>query len=81
MNDTIQNRDAANIVAEMTFRLPTLGPCADLTEDAGQVRLGGQGPAFRLADSGRVRLGGQGPAFRVADAGRVRLGGQGPIFR
>ena len=89
MNDTIQNRDAANIVAEMTFRLPTLGPCADLTEDAGgsparfagRVRLGGQGPAFRLADSGRVRLGGQGPAFRVADAGRVRLGGQGPIFR
>ncbi len=55
--------------------------------DAGKVRLGGQGPVFRLAsirDSGAVRLGGQGPVFRrhtIADAGRVRLGGQGPIFR
>lgn len=81
MNDTIQNRDAAKFDAEMTFRLPTLGPCADLTENAGQVRLGGQGSAFRVVDAGRVRLGGQGPAFRLADAGRVRLGGQGPIFR
>jgi hypothetical protein len=35
--------------------------------DAGKVRLGGQGPVFRvaaIADSGKVRLGGQGPVFR-----------------
>ena len=83
MNSTIQNDDAAKFDVEMTFHLPTLGaPVA--TQDDGRVRLGGQGPAFRLADAGRVRLGGQGPAFRrasIADAGRVRLGGQGPVFR
>ncbi len=51
--------------------------------DAGNVRIGGQGPVFRLtADAGKVRLGGQGPVFRLtADAGKVRLGGQGPVFR
>ena len=35
--------------------------------DSGKVRLGGQGPIFRIAataDSGKVRVGGQGPIFR-----------------
>ena len=52
--------------------------------DAGKVRLGAQGPAFRpIADAGEVRLGAQGPCFRamIADAGKVRLGAQGPLFR
>lgn len=84
MDATIHRAAPVKFDAEMTFRLPSLGAYVETTEDAGRVRLGGQGPAFRLADAGRVRLGGQGPVFRrppIADAGRVRLGGQGPLFR
>lgn len=87
MSNTTQNGASCGFNAVVTFRLPALANCSAAIKDAGQVRLGGQGPAFRhteIADAGKVRLGGQGPAFRrpsIADAGRVRLGGQGPLFR
>ncbi|MDT7952169.1 MAG: hypothetical protein RQ966_11765 [Acetobacteraceae bacterium] len=85
MSNATQNGAPCSFEA-VTFRLPALAN-AGAIKDAGQVRLGGQGPVFRLpsiGDAGTVRLGGQGPVFRlasVADAGRVRLGGQGPLFR
>lgn len=87
MINTTQNGASDGFDAVVTLRLPALANHGGAIIDAGQVRVGGQGPAFRLpsiVDAGRVRLGGQGPAFRrspVADAGRVRLGGQGPLFR
>lgn len=86
MSNTTRNGASCGFDAAVTFRLPALANVAAI-KDAGQVRLGGQGPVFRsatIADAGKVRLGGQGPAFRlpsIADAGRVRLGGQGPLFR
>ena len=87
MSNTTQNGASDGFDAVVTFRLPALANRDLAIKDAGQVRLGGQGPVFRSAsivDAGKVRLGGQGPAFRrasIADAGRVRLGGQGPLFR
>lgn len=86
MNNTTQNGASASFDADVTLRLPALANGASV-QDTGMVRLGGQGPLFRLAsiaDAGRVRLGGQGPVFRkaaIVDAGKVRLGGQGPLFR
>ena len=60
MNSTVQNEGVAKVDAEIT------SPAAS-TRDAGLVRLGGFGPAFRPA--------------AIADAGKVRLGGFGPVFR
>jgi len=50
------------IVKKNGFRLPS----ANLV-DKEKVRLGGQGPAFRMSS--------------IVDKAKVRLGGQSPIFR
>ena len=86
MSNSTQNGASSSFDAAVTFRLPALANCAAI-KDAGQVRLGGFGPAFRsveIVDAGKVRVGGFGPMFRspaISDAGKVRMGGFGPVFR